>query len=134
MLYRLVFVSDLVGPARQSRQAQAEIVGQAIGTNRRDEVSGAMLFHAGQVLQLVEGARVDLDRLMRRLEADGRHADLRILADRPVMHRRATEPMRMCRATPDQVEAILGGRDMAELEVSVLERLLCGDVRDNIAA
>lgn len=134
MLYRLVFVSDLVGPARQSRQAQAEIVGQAIGTNRRDEVSGAMLFHSGQVLQLVEGARVDLDRLMRRLEADGRHADLRILADRPVMHRRATEPMRMSRATPDQVEAILGGRDMAELEVSVLERLLCGDVRDDIAA
>ncbi len=87
LLYRLIFVSKAVGDTGQSAQSLAQILGASERNNRRDEIGAALMFHGDEILQVAEGARNDLDRLMTRLRDDRRHADIRILSDRPVERR-----------------------------------------------
>ena len=69
MLYRLVFVSKSAICGR-SVQALAQLLGAAERNNRRDEISAGLLFHGDEIVQVAEGARADLDRLVRRVAAD----------------------------------------------------------------
>lgn len=133
MLYRLVIARELVGGIAPDGRAAAERLGEAMADNRRDEISGVMLIHAGWLVQMIEGARVDVDRALRRMQTDGQ-GELHILGDRPVIHRRAAEPMRMCALAPHEVEMALAGRVPNTLDATELERLLCGEVRRRAAA
>lgn len=128
MLYRLVIARELVGGIAPDGRAAAERLGEAMAENRRDEISGVMLIHAGWLVQMIEGARIDVDRALRRMQADGQ-GELHILGDRPVIHRRVAEPMRMCALAPHKVEMALAGRAPNAVDPSELERLLCGEVR-----
>ncbi len=83
-LFRIVYVSDAEGAAADGLMPLIDIIGVSDRNNRRDHLTGVLLRHGGRFLQVVEGARVDVDRLMARLAADRRHRNLRILADRPV--------------------------------------------------
>lgn len=123
LLYRIVYVSKAVGETGQSVQSLAHILGAAERNNRRDEVSGAMMFHGDEIVQIVEGARTDLDRLMRRVGADPRHCDLVVVEDRPVMQRRYREPMRLCQ-TDHRCVANHSGRRLREMSAIELERLM----------
>nr|WP_288757035.1 BLUF domain-containing protein [uncultured Brevundimonas sp.] len=124
LLYRLVFVSKAVGDAGQSPQSLAHILGASERNNRRDEVSGAMMFHGDEIVQIVEGARTDLDRLMRRVAVDPRHCDLVVVEDRPVMQRRYRQPMQLCQTDHRCVARHSGGRPLRTLSAVELERLM----------
>lgn len=73
--------------------ALAEILGESEVNNRRDHITSCLTFHQGQFLQLIEGARADLDRLVRRLQADPRHTGMKFLVDSPIHARRIDVPM-----------------------------------------
>ncbi len=104
--------------------AIAEILGAAHHNNRRDEITAALLIHEGEAVQMVEGARVDLDRLIGRLKSDPRRAGLRILSDRPVAQRRLTEPARLCVVPGGAADTPLRGRRLSDIPVETLERIL----------
>jgi Sensors of blue-light using FAD len=55
------------------------IVAEARPRNARDGITGLLVFDGAQVCQYVEGGVVPLERLVRRLYADPRHHDLRVL-------------------------------------------------------
>ena len=124
MLYRLVFVSEMVGEAGADVQSVAEILGVSERNNRRDEISSAMMFHHGEAAQLVEGARADVDRLLARLSNDPRHRNIRVLEDRPVMQRRMNDTARLCALSAAQAQDLLQGRRLSELSSASLEKLL----------
>ncbi|MDO9609498.1 MAG: BLUF domain-containing protein [Brevundimonas sp.] len=86
-LFRIVYVSDAVGDAGVGLLPLIDIIGASDRNNRRDHVTGVLMRHDGRFFQAVEGARVDLDRLMGRLRADRRHTNIRILADRVIDQR-----------------------------------------------
>lgn len=86
-LCRAIYVSRAVGQAGTSLLSVAEILGVSERNNRRDRLTGALLYHDGWFLQALEGARIDIDRLMTRLRADPRHRDIRVLAYDPVDRR-----------------------------------------------
>lgn len=96
LLHRVIYASESVGVTGVSTLSIAQILGHAEGTNRRDHITSCVMFHQGQILQVIEGGRVDIDRLMRRLLADPRHSGLRILVDMPINARTLQEPMSMC--------------------------------------
>lgn len=130
MLYRVVFVSEMIGGANHTIQSLAEILGASARNNRRDEIGSAMLFYEGEMAQVIEGARADLDRLMARLWSDARHCNIRVLDDRPVMQRRLREPARLCALSAQQAVDILRGRRLSDLSSAGLEKLLsCEHVR-----
>lgn len=96
MLHRVIYASEAVGATGASTASIVQILGISEGNNRRDHLTSCVMFHEGHILQAIEGARVDVDRLLRRLLRDPRHSGLRILVDTPISARRLTEPMGLC--------------------------------------
>jgi Sensors of blue-light using FAD len=90
-LFRIVYVSEAVGDAGASLLSLIDIIGASDRNNRRDHLTGVLMRHEGRFFQAVEGARVDLDRLMGRLRADRRHTNIRVLADIPITQRLFTD-------------------------------------------
>ena len=125
LLFRVVFTSQAVSGAGWTTLSVAEILGASERNNRRDEIGSVMLVHGGRVAQMAEGTRGDLDRLLSRLSSDGRHRDLVVICDRPIIQRRLKEPMALCGLAADEVEAALQGRTLDRMSAEELERLLC---------
>lgn len=129
MLNRVIYASQAVGSTGTSTLSIAQILGVSARNNRRDDISGCVMFHRGHILQALEGRRADLDRLIRRLLADPRHTGFRILSDMPIPFRRLVEPLDLCgdpeallvkvglpclsRITGGEVEALLDLREAA---------------------
>lgn len=118
MLHRLILASEAVGETGATAVSVAHIMGVSVVNNRRDEITGCMMFHGGHILQAVEGRRVDLDRLLRRLRDDRRHRNLRILSDQTVVVRRFPHPMALC----GNVDELL-----ARVDLSCLSRVTAND-------
>ncbi len=96
MLHRVIYASEAVGVTGASTLSIAQILGVSERNNRRDHISGCLMFHEGHILQVLEGGRGDLDRLMRRILVDPRHTGVRVLSDMPVAARLLNEPMDLC--------------------------------------
>jgi hypothetical protein len=96
VLHRVIYASEAVGATGTTTLSIAQILGASEANNRRDHLTSCVMFHEGHVLQAVEGARPDVDRLIRRLLDDPRHANVRILVDIPITARRLDEPMTLC--------------------------------------
>ena len=124
MLYRVIYAAEALGATGTSVPSLAQILGVSERNNARDEITSRMLIYAGQVLQAAEGQRGDLDRLKKRLMADPRLGDLRILSDRPILSRSFTETMGLRRLSPGAADAVLAGRPLWELTPSQAEALL----------
>lgn len=133
-LFRTVFVSATVGAIGQTTLSIAQILGAADRNNRRDQITGVMLFHDSRVLQAVEGQRGDLDRLFARLREDPRHTDLTILATIPVEARRFETPMALCGLSESSVERRLNGRRLCELSAAEAEDMLASCMVSSAAA
>lgn len=134
MLYRVIYVSDAVGPTGTTTLSIAQILGVSERNNRRDDLSSAVLFHDGKILQAVEGARADLDRLLRRLTTDPRHSSMRILSDDPIDRRRITHPMALSAVSAREVTRHLGPRDLTQLTADEARTLLGACPRSWLAA
>ncbi len=78
MLERLIYssksTSDII-----TNLSIAIIVGEAERNNRRDDITGVLLTIDQDFVQVLEGEKNDLDRLLMRLKADRRHTDLEVL-------------------------------------------------------
>lgn len=123
MLHRLIYVSEIATDGGFTVSTLAEIMGAALSNNRRDQITSGLLTHKGRVIQVIEGARPDIDRLMRRLRADPRHRDLRVLVDRPVAARRMRQPLCLRREAADLL-AQAGLSGLERVEANDAERLL----------
>lgn len=127
LLYRVLLVSEMVGAIEQSPLMLADILGASERNNRRDMIGSAMMFHEGRAAMMLEGMRADLDRLIARLLSDRRHRNLKVVEDRPIVHRRVAEPVQLNALSMHQAGEYLGGRRLDQLAASVLERLLSCD-------
>jgi len=84
-LFSLLYVSRMALPQadevdRICRQSQAN--------NRRDGITGLLVFDGAAFCQLVEGPQAALAELRQRLERDRRHVDMRVLHFGPAPARR----------------------------------------------
>lgn len=123
MLHRVIYASQAVGVTGVSTLSIAQILGHAEGSNRRDHITSCVMFHQGHILQVIEGGRVDIDRLMRRLLADPRHRGLRVLVDMPINTRTLQEPMSL-RADPAALLEQLGLPCLSQVTAREAEALL----------
>lgn len=123
MLHRVIYASEAVGATGASTLSIAQILGISERNNRRDHLTSCVMFHQGHILQAIEGARVDLDRLIRRLLDDPRHAGFRVLVDTPIAARRIDEPMGLC-ADPEALLRRLGLNCLSRVTANEAEVLL----------
>lgn len=124
MLQRAIYVSDATGEAGSNLLSLAQILGVSDANNRRDHLTGVLLFHRGQFMQAIEGQRTDLDRLIRRLKRDPRHSNLRFLTDGPIGARRHGEAAMLHVSLNDNARAVLGEIPLSDLDVERAETLL----------
>lgn len=123
MLHRVIYASEAVGATGASTLSIAQILGVSERNNRRDHLTSCVMFHQGHILQAVEGARVDIDRLIRRLLDDPRHTGLRVLIDTPIPARRIDEPMGLC-ADPEALLQRVGLNCLSRVTANEAEVLL----------
>ncbi|AQR63254.1 hypothetical protein BZG35_00085 [Brevundimonas sp. LM2] len=123
LLYRLIYSSESAGPAKTSLLTIAQILGSSERNNRRDRITGSIMFYEGGYLQVLEGARVDIDRLMGRLRQDARHTRIRVLSDSPVAKRLYDAPMAVC-DNPTRAMEVIGAPDLASVTAYDAERLM----------
>ncbi len=123
MLHRVIYASEAVGATGASTLSIAQIIGVSERNNRRDHLTSCVMFHQGHILQVIEGARVDLDRLIRRLLDDPRHTGLRVLGDTPIPARRIDEPMGLC-ADPEALLKRVGVNCLSRVTADEAEVLL----------
>ncbi len=86
-LERVIYVSEAT-QTDPTVAILADILATSDRNNRRDGVTGALVVTATRFLQILEGARQDLDRTLDRLRDDSRHHDIAILCRGPIHHRR----------------------------------------------
>lgn len=96
MLYRVIIAAETVGSTGVSTLSIAQILGVSERNNRRDDITSGLMLLDGWCLHGMEGRRVDLDRLLRRLSEDRRLKNLRVLIDKPIAERSFTETMTLC--------------------------------------
>ncbi|WP_421729950.1 BLUF domain-containing protein [Brevundimonas sp.] len=135
MLQRAIYVSDAAGAQGSTILSMALILGASDANNRRDHVTGMLIYHRGQFMQVIEGARVDIDRLMKRLRADVRHGNIRMLLDGSAHDRRfGSAPMAQV-PVEGAVADILGDRMLDALSLSDAEALFTtGVIQSGMAA
>jgi hypothetical protein len=123
VLHRVIYASEAVGATGASTLSIAQILGISGRNNRRDHLTSCVMFHQGHILQAIEGARVDVDRLIRRLRVDPRHTGLRVLIDAPIAARRVDEPMGLC-ADPEALLRRVGLNCLSRVTANEAEVLL----------
>ncbi len=135
MLQRAIYISDAVGTAGGSLLSIAQILGASDVNNRRDHLTGVLIFHRGQFLQVIEGGRADVDRLIKRLGEDPRHTNLRFLTNSPTPDRRfGLRPMAQV-AVMGPIAELVGDRALDSLMRAEVDAVFRAAVAlDNLAA
>lgn len=74
---QLVYVSAMAKP--MTRLELQALVSKSRRNNSAEGITGLLLYSAGQIMQLLEGERMRVLRLMERIEKDPRHRDIEII-------------------------------------------------------
>lgn len=79
MIRKVVYLSSAVRPFTD--EELEALVEKAASNNRRDGISGVMLYRDGSVCQMIEGAPERVEALLERLRRDPRHHRITVLLD-----------------------------------------------------
>ena len=85
MLRQVVYISSAT--QHFSTEALEELLVRARANNERNGITGILLYHDLSFLQIVEGTRDEVDRLMTRIRRDPSHTSLRIVQDERISER-----------------------------------------------
>jgi len=85
MLTQVVYIS--AATQHFSAEALEELLGRARANNERNGITGILLYHDLSFLQIIEGTRDDVDRLMARIKRDPSHTSLRVVQDENISER-----------------------------------------------
>ena len=113
-LERLVYCSR-ARVSMDSLLVISDILAVAQRNNRRDDVTGVLGYADGRFMQVLEGRPHALDRLLDRVRADRRHADVHVAYRAPVEGRLFADwSMTAPRIAPDQEPALIEAMDHCE--------------------
>lgn len=105
-LERILYQSTAKG-STDSLLNMATILAESQRNNDRDALTGALAAHNGQFIQVLEGPTDQLDVLLKRLQGDPRHSQIKVLERTPIESRSfAGWSMAHARFTPE-MEPIL---------------------------
>jgi hypothetical protein len=104
-LYRVVYVSRATQDMEMSQaECVAHILTKARAFNGPLQVTGALLACDDWFLQVLEGRRLNVDKVLRRIYADRSHTDIRRLYSGPIQSRQFAK-WAMCANTVSPLDA-----------------------------
>lgn len=105
MLRKVVYISS----ATQHLTAEdlEELLTRARTNNERCGITGVLLYHNLSFLQIIEGTRDDVERLLARIRRDPRHSSMKVVQDERIPERDFKSWAMACRlATPEEARII----------------------------
>lgn len=88
----LIYVSSAL--KKQSDAELEAILESSVRNNKKNNVTGMLLYADGNFLQILEGEEVAIDEIFKRVEKDPRHRNI-IVMDRDVIQQRSFEKWNM---------------------------------------
>lgn len=88
MHHSLLYVSKSTFPPSDAAEIVGQITATAIAANARTNLTGALVFTGTHFAQILEGSRVEIDKLMTAIGRDLRHTDLTVVERRDYPLRR----------------------------------------------
>ena len=79
MPFALFYISDNCVPEAEHAHEIASILACSLANNRAHSVTGALVSTPNHYAQILEGSREAVTKIMQWIEADRRHADIRVL-------------------------------------------------------
>lgn len=86
-MHLIVYTSEVVAGMGHIDHVLADIVGKAKLNNPRLGITGLLFYHNGRFLQIIEGRKDALERLMAAIEKDPRHRNMERLVDESIYQR-----------------------------------------------
>ncbi len=124
-MYRIVYCSrNLIEGTALDRDAEiSQILATSRQNNRRDNVTGALLFSSGFFAQVLEGPQAAVEQVFERLQRDERHGDVTVLEIAKAGHRDFPE-WAMAHVQPPSQEQAAG--IAAKLDLALLQPTSAG--------
>ncbi len=106
-MHHIIYMSRAAAP--MSDEQLARLLEQAREGNKKRSITGALVYGAGQFMQIIEGEESQLAQLYAELLNDSRHGSVVKLADKQVAQRSFSDwSMAFQTLSPDQFEQLLG--------------------------
>jgi hypothetical protein len=100
---------------------------QARANNVRHDLTGALLYHRGRFIQILEGPDEQLEARFAVISADPRHRGIHVVSEEPIAERQFPDwTMGFSPLTDDSIKALPGYDDMFDGSTGVV-RLAKGD-------
>ena len=90
-MHLIVYTSDYIGNHTNIAEQLSDITATSKINNPKQHITGALFYHQGKFLQLIEGEQEQLEILMLRLEKDQRHNNIQRLIDEKIEARKLPE-------------------------------------------
>ena len=90
-MHLIVYLSESLGREQDIETVLAAIVKTSQPRNKSLLVTGVLLYQNRSFLQVIEGPKSSLQALMKRIEADPRHMNIKRLIDQPIRKRSFAE-------------------------------------------
>lgn len=132
-MHHLIYSSSATTPFTDA--ALQELLTKARANNEQLQVTGVLLYHEGQFMQLLEGEATVLRSLYQIIERDARHTSIFKLADKPIETRSFSDWSMAFRPVDAEAFAQLQGYqnpaalDTAPLGLSAADGLLLNIMR-----
>ena len=84
-LFQLVYVSTMVTDDPRLMSAVLDVT---VKNNKRNNITGMLLYADGNIIQVLEGERVDVLATFKAIEKDIRHHGIRVLLEKDIVYRK----------------------------------------------
>ena len=86
-MHVILYTSEYTGKAEEINQTLKDIVSSSKRNNPKTLITGALFFHNGRFLQVIEGPKKSVDDLMSHITKDYRSKNLLELVNEPILER-----------------------------------------------
>ena len=86
-MHVILYTSEYTGKAEEINQTLKDIVSSSKRNNPKTLITGALFFHNGRFLQVIEGPKKSVDDLMSHITKDYRNKNLLELVNEPILER-----------------------------------------------
>lgn len=106
-MHHIIYLSQATRPL--SDEELVQLLAQARHDNAQQGITGALVYGAGQFMQIIEGEEAQLAMLYAKLLQDGRHGQVFKFADKPIAQRSFAEwSMAFRPLSPEQFAELAG--------------------------
>lgn len=86
-MHLIMYSSDYTGSLRSMPKDFSDILTTARSRNPAHQITGVLFYDQGKFIQILEGEKQSIHKLLSKIEQDARHTNVTVLMDEPITKR-----------------------------------------------